>query len=244
MNAFQELLRSPSAVAARCREDRDLRELVFASLLAIVAGACIYGAVLGSYRGGAQILFAAAKIPLVLLATLALSAPAFHAIAAVLGRPWHFRQVLALTVAACGRSALILIATAPLLWLVLDGGVGYHGAVLAAVFTYGLSSLAALGVLVRGLDGAANRVATIAAVVLVFLAVGAQSAWGMRPFVVRPQTVDVPFFRAREGSFADAVYTSTRSAAGVYDSARDTATRTGDLDPQGQRDTRAPGDEL
>ena len=46
----------------------------------------IVGAALGSYRGGVQIAYAAIKLPLVLLGTAALSAPALTAIGAALGR--------------------------------------------------------------------------------------------------------------------------------------------------------------
>jgi hypothetical protein len=39
----------------------------------------------------------------------------------------------------------------------------------------------------------------------------------LRPFFGRPAAVSVPFFRARESSFLDAVTKSARSSVGIYD---------------------------
>lgn len=39
----------------------------------------------------------------------------------------------------------------------------------------------------------------------------------LRPYLVRPRTEHIPFVRAREGGFADALYMSSRSARNVYD---------------------------
>ena len=45
---------------------------------------------------------------------------------------------------------------------------------------------------------------------------GMQMTWTLRPYVVRPRTEDVPFLRAREGSFLDSVSRSIDSARGIY----------------------------
>lgn len=211
------LLRSPGDIAACCREDREVRAIVVTSLAAIVLGAAAFGGVVGSFRGGAQIAYGALKVPLGMIATLAICAPAFHAIAAGLGRAWPMRSIIALALAAAGRSALVLLAMSPALWLLLDLGLGYHGTALVAAIAYAIAGVAALGVLVRGLGPGAGRMLTAAAFVGVFFMVGGQTSWILRPFVVRPRTVHVPFVRDREGSFADAIYTTSRSAAGVYD---------------------------
>lgn len=245
MTALTDLLRSPARVAERCREDRDVRELALVSLGAIVLGAAVFGAAAGSFRGGAQIALAAAKIPLALVATLAIAAPTFHALAAALGRPWPMRTVVALALAAAGRSALVLLALSPILWLVMGSGLGYHQAVLACVAAYAVAGSAALGILVRGLGAGAGRVLTLGAFVAVFFAVGGQTAWTLRPYLGRPKTTDVPVMRAREGSFADAVYRSSRSAVGVYDEAKQEWQRNGERyeleDPGGRASPRLTG---
>lgn len=216
-DVLRRLLRSPADIAACCREDRDTRAIAVTSLIAVVLGAAAFGGVIGSFRGGAQIAYAAVKIPLALVATLAVCAPAFHALAAGLGRAWPMRSIIALALAAAGRSSLVLLALSPALWLLFDLGLDYHGAALAAAAAYGIAGLAAMGILLRGLGEGSGRALTAVAFLGIFFAVGGQSSWILRPYLVRPKTEHVPFLRAREGGFADSLRRSSRSAAGVYD---------------------------
>ena len=218
-DVLRRLLRSPADIAACCREDRDTRAIAVTSLVAVVLGAAAFGGVIGSFRGGAQIAYAAVKIPLALVATLAVCAPAFHALAAGLGRAWPMRSIIALALAAAGRSSLVLLTLSPVLWLLFDFGLDYHAAALAAALAYAVAGLAAIGILVRGLGPGARRGLTAAAFIGVFFAVGGQSSWILRPYLVRPKTTQVPFLRAREGGFADALRKSGRSSVGIYDRA-------------------------
>ncbi|MCK6586351.1 MAG: hypothetical protein L6Q76_02090 [Polyangiaceae bacterium] len=214
---LNQLLRAPGEIASNCRRDKDIRTIALTSIAAIIAGAAAFGGVIGSFRGGVQIVYGALKVPLAIMATLALCAPAFHALAAVLGRPWPMRSILSLALAAAARSSLVLLAFAPALWLALDCGMSYHAAALLASFAYALAGLAALGVLVRGIGSGDGRVLTALAFVAMFFAVGGQTAWILRPYLVRPKAQDIPFLRAREGGFSDALVTSMRSAMGMYD---------------------------
>ena len=76
-----------------------------------------------------------------------------------------------------------------------------------------------------------RKLRTILSFVAVFLAAGGQTGWALRPYLVRPQTEGVPFLRNIEGGFADAVYRSTRSAAGVYDVAEREIIRSAESTP-------------
>jgi len=235
------LLRSPGSIAAACRDDDpDVRAIASASIAAIALGAAAFGGVVGSFRGGIQIFYGAVKVPLAVLATLSLCAPAFHAVAAAFGRPWPMRSIIALTLAAAGRSSLVLLAFAPALWLVFDCGLGYHKAAVFASLAYGVAGLAALSVMIRGLGEGTGRIRTALSFLAIFFAVGGQTAWILRPYLVRPRTPDVPFLRAREGSFSDAVYDSA-SSAGRY---RD-VNRSESVDPQRREieDERAADEE-
>lgn len=214
---LSQLLRAPGEIAASCREDRDVRAISLTSIAAIILGAAAFGGVIGSFRGGAQIAYGAVKVPLAIMATLAICAPAFHALAAVLGRPWPMRSVVSLALAAAGRSSLVLLAFTPALWLALDWGLDYHSAALAAALAYGVAGIAALGVLVRGIGEGSGRALTALAFMAMFFAVGGQTTWILRPYLVRPRATSIPFIRAREGGFSDALLTSGRSALGVYD---------------------------
>ncbi|WP_437979700.1 hypothetical protein [Sorangium sp. So ce117] len=216
-SVVSRLLRAPAEVAASCREDRDIRAIALASLGAIALGSAVFGGVVGSFRGREQIVYAAIKVPLAMLITLALSAPALHAFSAVLGRPWPMRSVIALALASAARSSLVLLAFAPVLWLAIDVGLGYHASSVAAWLAYAVAGLAAVGVLVRGIGAGRGRWLTAVAFMAVFFAVGGQAAWILRPYLGRPSEKAVPFLRASEGSFSDALFRSFRSARGIYD---------------------------
>jgi hypothetical protein len=216
-HVLARLLRSPGDVARACRDDdEEVQKIASFSLASTVLGAAAFGGVVGSFRGGHQILYGAAKVPLAVLATLCLAAPAFHAIAAVLGRPWPMRSIISLALAAAGRSSLVLLAFAPALWLVYDFGMGYHTAALCASGAYAIAGLAALSILVRGLGEGPGRITTALAFMAVFFMVGGQTAWILRPYLVRPRTENIPFLRAREGSFVESMLTSLSSANGRY----------------------------
>jgi hypothetical protein len=217
---ISSLLRDPGAVAERCEHPEGRRELALTALWCLIAGAAVFGGVVGSFRGGLQIGYSAVKLPLALLATLVVCVPACHALALGFGGRARFSAIAALLLSASARAALVLLGCAPLLWLAVDLGLGYHASVILASGMYLTSGLAALGILVRGLGGSLRAWLTAAAAGLVFFAVLGQTAWMLRPFFGRPSQTEVPFLRAREGSFADAVRTSSKSAAGIYDETR------------------------
>ncbi|HWZ89278.1 MAG TPA: hypothetical protein VNW92_10520, partial [Polyangiaceae bacterium] len=183
---LDELLRSPRAVAERTRSGGDLRPLFLAALGALVFGAGIFGATLATSRGGLQLLYSGVKLPFALIATLLLVVPAFHAIAAGLGRPLSFSAMVGLLLAAAGRGALVLIALSPVVWLCFDRGLGYHPGVLLASACYALAGLAALELVLRGIGFDLRGALIVGVFGLVLLATGGQTAWMMRPFLGRP----------------------------------------------------------
>jgi hypothetical protein len=213
---LEQLLRSPASVAEHCRSERDPRPLFLAALLSTFSGALVFGAVLATSRGGLQLLYSAAKLPLALLGTLILVVPALHAILAGVGRPLRMSSVATLVLAASGRAALVLLSLSPVVWLAFDRGLGYHGGVLLAAGCYALAGLAALELLRKGVGSDLQSALAIACFGLVLLPTAGQTAWMLRPFLGRPAQAHVPFLRAKESSFADAIYQSARSSAGIY----------------------------
>jgi hypothetical protein len=200
---MNRLLRSPSEVAEDCREDRDLASIAASALVAIVAGALLFGAAVGSWRGGPQIAFAAMKLPLVTVGTLVLCVPAFYAIAAVFGRPWSLRAAVSIMLVAGARFSLVLLAATPVVWLSVSLGASYDVVKLLAALAYALAGLAALGLILRGLGPGPGRLATVVTFVGVFLLVGGQSAWILRPYIGTPGRDEITLFtREHEGGLA------------------------------------------
>ena len=220
--SLTELLRSPGAVATRIREGRDLRTLASASILAIVLGSAAYGAVVGSYRGGLQILFAGLKFPLVALVTLSLVAPALLGLSAAFERRMALAQAVALMLASTARTSLVLLAFAPALALVMDMRPEYHDGALYAAAGFALAGIAGLGMLWRGLGVGEGRFTLAVLAVGVYVLVSGQAAWSLRPWLVRPSS-PIAFVRAPHESLVRELPRTVDSATGVYDEERSRA---------------------
>ena len=212
------LLRDRAAILARIRAGADLPAILRTMIATIVVAMAIVGAALGSYRGDEQIAYAAVKLPLVLLGTAALSAPALWAIGTALGRRSRLASDLALVMTGLAFGALVLAACTPLILLGRAVDLGYHRMILLTVIAFSVAGIAALRMIASSVlaEKATGSLVAIAGMCLVFSLVGSQLAWALRPYLVRPQTREVPFVRQVEGSLYDALPDLIRSAQGQY----------------------------
>ena len=212
------LLRDRAGMLARIRAGADLKSTLATMLATIAVSMAIVGAALGSYRGGIQIAYAAIKLPLVLLGAAALSAPALSAIGAALGRRSRLSADLALVMSAVAFGALLLAATTPLILLGRAVELDYHRMIVGTVGAFTIAGIATLRMIVQGVaeEHAPGWRSAIAGLCCVFALVGAQLAWAMRPYLVRPRAPEVPFVRTVEGSLFDAISTTFQSARGIY----------------------------
>lgn len=216
MLSLEQLLRRPEAIAEAARQGRSERGVFVAALLAIVLGAGLFGAALASSRGGIQLLYSTVKLPIVSLVTLIVVTPALSAMAVALRRPLSLAGTSVLMLAAAGRSALVLLALAPVVWLAFDSGVAYHRGILVACVCYGLAGLEALRMLRLALGKDLRSFVIIGCFALVLLPTGGQTAWLLRPYVGRPSQHAVPFLRGRESSFGESVHQSLFSSMEIY----------------------------
>lgn len=189
-----ELVRHPDRFIDRCRDSETDRDVARLALVVIAIGGAAFGAALGSFRGGLVLLHSIWKIPVATLMTLAICGPGFAAFAAVFDRRWSFRETTCLALAAGARSSIVLFALSPALWLAIDLGVPYAAARWLATLCYGLAGLSGLGFWLRALGPASGRPALASSFVALFLLVGAQAAWVLRPFLGDPRDGEVPLF--------------------------------------------------
>jgi hypothetical protein len=214
------LLTDPQALVERAQEADATAQAALARtlLLTILCGTAAFGAAVGFYRGGAQMVFAAIKLPLVVLLTAGTTTPALTALGLALGRPAGLRADLLRVLAALGRGSLILAAMAPLMLVATCVHLGYHAAVLLLVLCCAIAGIGGLPMLGRALWGERKgRIFLIGAMLVVVSMAGTHTAWLLRPYLVRPRTTSVPFVRALDGTFGDAVERSQRSARGIYE---------------------------
>lgn len=211
------LLRDQRTVLARIDRGEELGALARTCVITIAAAAAIFGATLGAHRGGLQIGYAAIKLPLVLLLTAGLATPALTALDAAVGGRADLRRDLATVLAALALAAMLCAATAPIVLLADRLGAGYHDIILLTVACCGAGGLGGFVFFLRALAGRGGPRRLVGGVFLAVCAVvGCQLAWTLRPWAVRPRTVDVPFVRAIEGSFLDALGGTLDSARGIY----------------------------
>jgi hypothetical protein len=169
-----------------------------------VAGGLVYGSVMGSYGGWGgdrlwQVVYSAAKVPLLLLVTFALTLPSFFVLNTLLGLRADFPAVLRGIVAAQAGVAVVLAALAPYtaLWYLTSGG--YHEAILFNAAMFAVASLAAQAILHRHYRPLIARDRRHRRLLRGWLAlyafVGIQMGWVLRPFIGE---TDLPtrFFRA------------------------------------------------
>jgi hypothetical protein len=217
VKSVDQLLRDPAGLHARIERGEDLGALVRTMVATIAAAAALFGAAIGSYRGGVQIAYAAVKLPIVLLVTAALCVPTLSALRLARGLPVAPARELARLLAALAFGALVLVAEAPIVLLARAVDVGYHQTALVFFGCVAVAGCAAVRMLARGLGREAAMV--VWTTVAVFALVGAQVSWTLRPYLVRPKTQEVPFVREIEGSLFDAILKSTQSARGRYEEA-------------------------
>lgn len=213
----EALLRDRPALLSRIARGESLARLSRALLATTFVCAAVFGAAVGSFRGGRQALYAALKLPLVLLLSAAICAPALTAANAALDRRADLRRDLALLSTALALCALVLASEAPLVLLAVEHHLDYHAAALLLAATFAVAGAVALSFLARGLAVEPQRRRLAAAlVVAVFGAVVAQMAWTLRPWLVRPRDPSVTFVRDIDSSLFEAVRGSLDSARGVY----------------------------
>jgi hypothetical protein len=175
-----ELLRSTGAF----RPDAETLP-VRAALTLFAAGACLYGAALGSYETRAlQALCSAAKMPLLLGLSALICLPSFAVIGTVLGLRADLGRACRGLLAAQATVALALASFAPLTVLLYASGCSYRAAIV------GNGALAGQVTLRRHfrpleLRNPRHRVARRVWLAL-YIFVAIQLAWVLRPFVGSP----------------------------------------------------------
>lgn len=181
------------------------------SIFVIAGCGAAYGAALGAWNGRQLALYAALKLPIVLLATAVVTL-VFNATAATaLGARARLRDVAAVTLGGMSVAALLLASLVPVI-LLFDVSLPPAGAgsrtthnILyllhtGAVATAGLAGVGVMWRALRTLSGSSRTAVKVLCVWVVSLAVvGGEVAWALRPFVgsvylqvvfVRPDALD------------------------------------------------------
>ena len=200
--------------------------LVTFCVTAIVVGAGLYGAAMGSWREPLQALYTGIKLPLAILLTTLGNGLLNGMLAPLLGMNVTLRQSLALVLFGFAVTTIILGALSPVAWFLVWNTPPLNTATQLSSPEYGLLQLTlALFIAAAGITGCARlwpllrewvgsaRVSS--QVLLVWLAtnllLGSQICWVLRPFIWDP--AGPVRFIGREylhGSFFETVFEAAR----------------------------------
>jgi hypothetical protein len=165
---------------------------------------------MGSFGGFAperlwQVLYSAAKVPLLLLAAFCISLPSFFVLNTLLGLRDDFAEVLHALVSAQGGLTVVLLALAPYTAFWYVSFAGYQPAILFNGVMFAVASLAGQWHLRRSyrpLIARQPRHRLLLRVwLLLYVFVGIQVAWVLRPFVGDP---NLPPQFVRAGAWGNA----------------------------------------
>ncbi|HEX7900283.1 MAG TPA: hypothetical protein VF950_21120 [Planctomycetota bacterium] len=172
-------------------------------LLLSAASSAAFGAAIGAYTGGRQILYAAVKMPLYFHATLALSFAALHLFAA---RELRARDTFQAALEAVALTTLVLAALAP---VVLLAALSCPPRRYTALVLLLVASVAAGGAAaVARLRARLRRPGLTAAWIVLYQFVGAQMAWLLKPWVGYSGRDDrfLPLRENLQGNFYESVF--------------------------------------
>lgn len=217
---MKALLQTDEVLRARLRpfDNKDHVRWITPIALQIVVYGALYGCAMGSFGGARplQMLYSAVKVPLLLMATFAISLPSYFVISTLIGLRSDFAASTRAIVSTQAGLSAILSSLAPftLLWYVSIEN--YQAAIAFNLVMFATSSLAAQHLLrsyYRPLIEANPRHRVMMWVWLtVYGFVGVQMAWVLRPFIGHPGT-RTTFFRAE--AWGNAYTELTRTLSGL-----------------------------
>lgn len=170
-------------------EERQLKTYFINSNVSIIVLSAVYGAIMGLYPGGLQILYDAVKIPMLLLISIYTTAPSFYVLTSLLGGKRSLSQVIVLLLSCLTVMSTILIALVPVnLFFILttpNTSSTEPFIILLNVLIFALAGTFALVYLLRGFMALYPGGEWILSFIIgsfIFAFVGTQLAWVLRPY--------------------------------------------------------------
>ncbi len=198
-----------------------LENKIVALLISSSAFFALYGAIIGSFSGGLQMVASAIKLPALYLITLAICLPTLYFFDVITGSRRSFGQYLALLLASMSIIGVMLFSFAPIILFFRLSINDYRFFQLLNVVIFTITGLVGINVFYRSLiyineqdsESPKNRTTMIRGWLVLYGFVGSQLGWTLRPFFGTP---DKPFqlFRNLESNFYFHIWHVITSAIG------------------------------
>jgi hypothetical protein len=179
-------------------------------VLMILGFGMFYGVVMGTYGGLAgdrslQLLYSAIKVPFLIMTTFALSVPSFYVVNSLLGLRGDFSRVIRGLMTTQAGLTVILTSLSPVTAFWYASGTAYQAAILFNGAMFAVASLGAQSILRREYEPLIRKDERhrwmLRIWIFIYVFVGVQMAWVLRPFVGDPAR---PVQLFREDSWSNA----------------------------------------
>lgn len=167
---------------------------------------CTYGFFLGMFTGKLQILAAFIKIPLLLFGTLGICLPALYLLNILVGSKLSFRQTLTLLLGSTYVMSVFLASLSPILFFFIILTAAKRFISILNVVIFCIAGFFALRLIWKGMryltvrSDYSPKFFIIQIWFLIYIMVGIQLAWILRPFIGE-KGGEFAFFRNIEGNF-------------------------------------------
>jgi len=189
-SVVEEYIKRRQEFIKNLTEETQLKAYFINSNVAVIVLSAVYGAIMGLYAGGLQILYDAIKIPILLLISLYITVPSFYVLTSLLGGRRSLSQVVVLLLSGLTAMSTILLALIPvnLFFFLTTANATYSTyafLVLLNVLIFALAGFFALVYLLRGfmaLYPGGEWILSFLIGSFIFIFVGTQLAWVLRPY--------------------------------------------------------------
>ncbi len=228
MNHFSvliRLLRDRRQFLEDVRKGVKLETKIVSLLIASSFFFAIYGAILGAYGGGLQIISSAIKLPALYLVTLLICLPTLYFFDILFGSKLNFKQYVMMALTAVSIISVLLFSFAPVILFFLISIQDYLFFLLLNVLIMGITGSIGVRLFYKGMRDIVSdseavdpklRRYLLQGWVLLYGLVGSQLGWTLRPFL---SVEGEPFqiFRPDiEGNFYVQVIRAVRTMLGWY----------------------------
>lgn len=218
---MEEFIKQSDKFLKNLTEEKDLATYFVNSNLAILVLSAIYGATMGTYASGLQILYSALKVPMLLLLSLYLAVPSYYVLYSLLGCKQTLGQTVVLLLFGFTIMSTVLIALVPVnLFFIITTTKSFEAHAFTALLNIAIFALGGFFALTCFVKGAQvlfrepsenwKPAFLLGSIILMF--VGTQLAWVLRPFF----NYYAWFIRPLESNFYTAVITLISRSMGVF----------------------------
>lgn len=183
----------------------DLNGIIFYFLKWSVIFSAILGAVLGFYSLNLQILSGALKVPVLLWGSLGICLPALFTFNVLLGSKLSFKQTTAVLAMTTYLISTVAVSLSPILLFFIMCGSAKSFVIVLTVIALAVAGMFGVSLLWNAMGylteraGYAYDAMIIQAWTLIYVFVGTQFAWILRPFI--GDRGDFAFLRSIGGNF-------------------------------------------